>query len=231
MAFRGALINLNTTENILNATALRVPWHEAEYQTLVGTRKWWLGVNATFTANAATDDITLTTHGMADGDGPFEVSNSGGALPAGLVASTNYWVTNKTDANVFQVASSLANALAGTQIDITTNGTGTQTIERETRLVIPSGIVAVELAAGYQMSPDPDNHRTISIFKNGSGAYAGGTNIKQQSPGSGVAMAMVHTPRLVVVGGDEFQVDLFQNGGVTETLAADLTWFAIKEVP
>ena len=231
MAFRGALVNLNTTENVVNATNTIVPFHEAEYQTLVATYKWWLGAQNAFTAEATDDKLTLTSHGMAQGDGPFQVSNSGGALPAGLSVSTNYWVATVDTVNTFQVASSLANALAGTQIDLTTNGTGTQTILRASRLVIPTGITAVELACGFQMSADPDNSRTITIYKNGSASYVGVPNFKQVAPGVGVAMMTLHTPRLVVVAGDEFSVNIFQDGGSTETLAADLTWFAIKEVP
>ncbi len=79
-----------------------------------------------FTANDVSSEFTRTAHGLNTGDGPVWVSNSGGALPAGLVAATNYWAI-KIDANTFQLATSLANALAGTFQVITTNGTGTQT--------------------------------------------------------------------------------------------------------
>lgn len=80
----------------------------------------------TFTAVATTDIMTATAHGMHTGL-VVQVSNSGGALPAGLSASTNYYVI-RIDANTFYLATSLANTYAGTHIDLTTNGTGTQTI-------------------------------------------------------------------------------------------------------
>lgn len=82
--------------------------------------------DATYTANAGTDELTITAHGLSTGDGPFQTTNSGGALPTGLAAATNYWVV-VTSANAFKVATSLANALAGTTIDITGAGTGTHT--------------------------------------------------------------------------------------------------------
>lgn len=80
----------------------------------------------TFTADAATEIFTATAHGFVTGL-KTQVSNSGGALPAGLSAVTDYFVI-KIDANTFYLATSLANALAGTNLLITTNGTGTQTI-------------------------------------------------------------------------------------------------------
>lgn len=81
----------------------------------------------TFTAEADDDTLTKVAHTLKTGDGPVRVSNGGGALPAGLVAATDYWVI-RVDADNFMLATSLANAIAGTQIDITTDGTGTQTL-------------------------------------------------------------------------------------------------------
>ncbi len=85
----------------------------------------------TFTANATTDAITLAS-GRATfvtGDGPFTVSNSGGALPGGLSASTNYWVRfDPTDTDALQLCTSKVNALEDSVIDITTTGSGTHTI-------------------------------------------------------------------------------------------------------
>ncbi len=80
-----------------------------------------------FTADSTTDKLTFTDHGLLNGDGPIQVSNSGGALPAGLAAATNYWVIFVDSANI-KLATSYANAVAGVAIDLTTNGTGTQTL-------------------------------------------------------------------------------------------------------
>lgn len=80
-----------------------------------------------FTADNTTDTCTKVAHGLLTGDGPIRVSNSGGALPSGIVAATDYWVI-KVGADTFKFATTLANALAGTPINLTTDGTGTQTL-------------------------------------------------------------------------------------------------------
>lgn len=80
-----------------------------------------------FTAANGTEIFTAAAHGLSTGDGPFQVSNAGGALPIGLAALTDYWVI-KIDANTFYLATSQANALAGTHLLITGDGTGTQTM-------------------------------------------------------------------------------------------------------
>jgi len=85
-----------------------------------------LGVG-TFTANAGTDVLTCNAHGLANDERVF-VTNSGGALPAGLSADSLYFVAN-TAANTFQL-SSLAGG-AGI-INFTTNGTGTHSVHRST---------------------------------------------------------------------------------------------------
>lgn len=78
-----------------------------------------------FTAVAATDICTKTAHGMKTGL-KVQVSTSS-ALPGGLSAATDYFVIVLT-ADTFKLATSLNNANAGTAIDLTTAGTGTQTI-------------------------------------------------------------------------------------------------------
>lgn len=81
----------------------------------------------TFTADNATNIFTVTGHGFVTGKGPVLVSNSGGALPTGLSASTWYWPI-VIDADTFRLATSRANAAYGTAVDISTNGTGTNSI-------------------------------------------------------------------------------------------------------
>lgn len=80
----------------------------------------------TFTAANATEIFTAAANGFPLGL-KTQVSNAGGALPTGLTAVTDYFVI-PIDANTFYLATSLANALAGTHLSITTDGTGTHTI-------------------------------------------------------------------------------------------------------
>lgn len=74
----------------------------------------------------ATDKITLTGHALETGDGPVQLTTSG-VLPAPLAVSTDYWVI-KVDANTIKLATTLSRALAGTAIDLTTDGSGTNTL-------------------------------------------------------------------------------------------------------
>lgn len=91
----------------------------------------------TFTANASTDQLAATGHPLQTGDGLVQVSNSGGGLPGGLVAVTNYWAI-RIDANNFKLATSRANAIGGDAIDITSAGTGTQTLAATGSTVRPA---------------------------------------------------------------------------------------------
>lgn len=84
----------------------------------------------TYTANATTDQLTKTTHGLQTGDGPVRTSNSGGALPSPLLAATDYYVI-RDDANNFRMATTRANSLAGTSINLTTAGSGTNTLNHQ----------------------------------------------------------------------------------------------------
>lgn len=99
--------------------------------TLTNVRRALAFSSFTFTADNTNEQLTKTTHGLETGDGPINVSNAGGALPTGLAAATAYYVI-KVDANTLKLATSLSNAYAGTAINLTTNGTGTQTLAAAT---------------------------------------------------------------------------------------------------
>ncbi len=85
----------------------------------------------TVAATAATgvthgsDLFTKVAHGLLTGDGPIQFTTTT-ALPAGAALLTDYWVV-KLDADTFSIATSLANALAGSVVNLTDNGTGTHT--------------------------------------------------------------------------------------------------------
>lgn len=83
---------------------------------------------ADFTFTAATTDVcTKVAHDLETGDGPVRAFSTT-TLPAGLAAATDYYII-KIDADTFYLATSLANAYAGTRIDITSTGTGTHTLD------------------------------------------------------------------------------------------------------
>lgn len=74
-----------------------------------------------FTVVAATDIVTSAAHALVNDD-IINVSNSGGALPAGLAAATNYWIIEATT-DTFKLAATRG----GAAIDITDAGSGIQT--------------------------------------------------------------------------------------------------------
>lgn len=80
---------------------------------------------STFTADASTDECTHTNINLF----PYTRCQltSTGTLPAGLSLATDYYVIKVTDLTC-KLATSYANAVAGTAIDITDAGTGTHTI-------------------------------------------------------------------------------------------------------
>jgi hypothetical protein len=89
-----------------------------------------LGRTATFTADAGTDTCTYTSTTSIPSNlltGTRVQVSTTTTLPAGLAAATNYYLIRLSD-TTFELATSYANALAGTQIDITSAGTGTHTV-------------------------------------------------------------------------------------------------------
>lgn len=89
------------------------------------------GYAVSFTADDSNDVITATGHTYSDGD-VIQLSNSGGALPAGLSANTNYYVRDVSGDTLKLAASS-----GGAAIDITDTGTGTHYLG-----VVPSSVIA-----------------------------------------------------------------------------------------
>lgn len=107
---------------------------------------------AVFTVDNTTDIFTITAHGLFTGDGPFQATNTGGALPSGLLALTDYYIVKLT-ANTFKLATTRALALAGTpDVNVTTNGTGTQTLSGNVPLSPTTGIDVTGNAAGNWFS-------------------------------------------------------------------------------
>jgi len=81
----------------------------------------------TFTADTGSDILTVASdHGLVTGD-IVQLTTSVADLPDPLAVLTEYFVI-LVDADEVQLATTLANALAGTEIDITDAGTGTHTL-------------------------------------------------------------------------------------------------------
>lgn len=73
------------------------------------------------------DVLIATAHDLETGDGPFTLSNSGGALPGGLSAATDYYAIAVSD-DCIRVATSLEDAYANVYVGLSSDGTGTHTL-------------------------------------------------------------------------------------------------------
>ncbi len=80
----------------------------------------------TFTITIASPGVaTMAAHGMVTGDQVYLTTT--GALPTGIVANTLYYAI-RIDANTFRLATTRANAAAGTAINTSGTQSGTHTI-------------------------------------------------------------------------------------------------------
>lgn len=85
-------------------------------------------LSSTFTYDHTTSLLTVTDTSLYYIGSPILLTNTGGALPAAFTAATVYYVI-PVNATTFKLASTYANALAGTAVAAGgDNGTGTQTI-------------------------------------------------------------------------------------------------------
>lgn len=121
--------------------------------------------DATFTTTHGTETVNITGHGLQTGDGPFRMTNAGGALPAGYAAATDYYAI-RTGANTLQLAASRALAFAGTAVAITDDGTGTHTLSdtASTRrpVVVASGVNTDGDGGGVTLAADTFVALTLS---------------------------------------------------------------------
>jgi len=90
-----------------------------------------LGQTDTFTADTTTNILTFVSTANNPSNlltGTRIRLTTSGTLPAPLATATDYYVIAQTNMLGIQLATSYANAIAGTAIDITTTGTGTHTL-------------------------------------------------------------------------------------------------------
>jgi hypothetical protein len=106
-------------------------YRRCRYQSITGT-DYNLLADDTFTSGdvditdgAGGNSVNIASHNYVTLD---KVRlTTGGTLPTGLSIATDYWII-AYDANNIQFADSVANAIAGTEIDLTGAGSGTSTI-------------------------------------------------------------------------------------------------------
>ena len=145
-----------------------------------------LAAFSTFTVDTSTDVATHTNPNLL----PYtrvQVSTTT-TLPAGLAAATDYYIIWVTDLTC-KFATSYANAVAGTAIDITTTGTGTHTINtlypRYTsgaglqafmwaNNATPLGAATPNLSIGYTNSSQTASRATPTVLPIGKTAASNG---------------------------------------------------------
>lgn len=99
-------------------------WNNAGTNRLTRGPKWTASATATMTI-ATPCVVTWTAHGLWDGATVRFTTT--GALPTGLTASTDYFVT-KIGANSFNLSTTLANQVAGTKIATSGTQSGVHTV-------------------------------------------------------------------------------------------------------
>lgn len=109
---------------------------------------------------------TASAHNLRPGM-PVQVSNSGGALPTGVSAATQYFAI-VLSAKTFSLATSHANAIAGTALSLTGAGTGTQSMQ--TIAVAASG--AMYMPAGVLALLDGWWGSQVSVIEDSTGGKA-----------------------------------------------------------
>jgi hypothetical protein len=99
--------------------------------SLINQGMVWSAGTATFTADSTTEILTLSSSNANFATGVPITFTTTGTLPNPLVAGTTYYVirvgTGTTNPGTIKVALSYADAIAGTAINLTTNGTPTNT--------------------------------------------------------------------------------------------------------
>ena len=121
----------------------------------------------TFTAtatyvNTTSEVITIGSHGFSTGD-KILYSTGGGTVIGGLVNNTNYWII-KSSSTAIKLATSYANAIAGTAIDLTAAGVGSAhtlsnalDLPAATAVISPSGVIqrikVTDAGSNYSVAP------------------------------------------------------------------------------
>jgi len=142
--FRGESVPAGFLEN--DGSLISITTYENLYDKIGNSYGLNTGVN--FTASAGDDTITSAAHGKSNDD-IIEMTNSGGALPAGLAIDTKYFIINVTT-DTFQVSLTQG----GAAVDITDTGTGTHSFHDQIAIPDDRG----EFLRGYDHGAgnDPD---------------------------------------------------------------------------
>jgi len=158
---------------------------------VTGTSSRTLINSNTFTASSSSG-LLLTYANDFNTLTKVRFTNSGGALPTGLSTLTDYYLV-RVSATTARVATSLANAIAGTVVAFTDAGTGTHTVRIETR----SGGAGNQAFFVAQTQPTAGGPNiTASAYDNTTDTPGSGTRAFQGTPNMG-ATADAYATRIL----------------------------------
>jgi hypothetical protein len=142
----------------------------------------------TFTTTHAAETFTQSAHGFIVGDGPIRLTTDG-TLPGGTAVDTDYYIGAVSDANTFKLSTSRANAIAGTTILLSSDGTGTHTYTP-----YASGNTAYQRIQWQQVN--------MGEFGSGTGGLLGvaGAGAIALTTATGYMQRVRHTPRAAYYG-------------------------------
>lgn len=158
---------------------------------VTGTGSRTLINSNTFTASSSSG-LLLTYTNDFNTLTKVRFSNSGGALPTGLSALTDYYLV-RVSATTARVATSLANAIAGTVVAFTDAGSGTNTLRIETR---SSGVGNQALFVAQTQPTAGGPNLTASAYDSPASTPGSGTQAFQGTPNMG-ATADAYATRIL----------------------------------
>jgi hypothetical protein len=183
---------------------------------------------ATTDVDTTAETITVTAHGFSN---THKVTfSSTNTVPGGLTAGTAYWVI-RVDANTIKVASSEANAWAGTAINLTSQGAGTHTITTAEHFVILTDTASPALN-DYNTSPAGCAPKFLKLgYVNSESGYVraqyclwwDNTTHAPQALWSGTLMATYDSAVFAYqfIGGDEFMFQAAVLGSTWDYMLID----------
>jgi len=201
-----------------------------------------LGQSDTFTADASTDVCTFTSTASSPSNlltGTRVRLTTTTTLPGGLATATDYYVIRVSDATI-KLATSYANAIAGTAINITDAGTGTHTCTwLLPRYTNGAGVQAIffnsnatalgaatpNLSLGYTNSEQTGSRATPSVLPVGKSAASNSHILYTGATGAGK-----YNYQMPLQSGDAgiAQVDSIQNS--TSYVSGEYSVALIKEL-
>ena len=168
-AFAQLSLTLNSTDNVSGSLYDIFAFDNSGTLTL-GTGPAWVNTATVTMTIASPAVVTWTGHGLSEG-APVVFTTSG-ALPTGITAGTTYYVGRSPGANTFNIATSVANAAAGTFVNTSGSQSGTHTATNPTTLRgSGAGTTELELKDGVWT-----NKNSITLKAGGSTVGTPGAN-------------------------------------------------------